>query len=623
MAIGDIAGDLATAFMTPAQRAAHALKGAGKQSSFDITNTPGVVGRASQQAPPLSLASLAPGGSAAASAAQAPAQPANLASFSPGGTATGPASTTPDKPLSLASLSSGGAPAAPQPADAPLNLASAGPRQTSFDQTNLPPKYASPQSLSSLAPTGVLPTATSQQYPAPAQQRAIDLRSMGLGDTPLPAPIASLDQAFRPTGIGQGSNAIAGRLGTGGTAEFSNTKLDLASAAGLTPLNTAPQQPGRPASLADIMPGSGAAPSMNADFASLGSAKNLGDGIGTFSQAALGDAALSLARFGRANDIRRAGRDQDRADLANARLAQADQLTVVGDSSQPVTRRDVLNAQNDQQKRQNLADAATGAQGVIDTRRQGQAADQQQRQALRLEDIMTAAQSPYATPEQKAAAVRATDPDGSKAAALQLTQAKIAETNASAAKLRNEASGAGGPKLTEGQSKDLQYYSRGNAANRELASNGAALTGTLDSFIRSIPVIGQSAVGNSLVSNDRQLAEQSGSEFVNAILRKDSGAALTPDEVANYGKTYLPQSGDGEPVLKQKQEARTRAMQGIRDGLGSASILAAEVNRPEYKSAVSAAQPRPPTSAPAVGTVQQGYVFLGGDPASQASWRAQ
>jgi hypothetical protein len=452
----------------------------------------------------------------------------------------------------------------------------------------------------------------------------MDLRDMGPADSPLPAPTANLESMYRPTGIGQGSNAIAGRMGADGTAEFSNAKPDLASAAGLASLNTVPQpgQEAAPLSLADLAPGGKANPGANADFASLGSARNLGDGVGTFSQAAPGDSALALSRFGRANEIRRAGAEQDSLDLANARNLQANQLGVVRDSSQPVTRSEVAAAGLERQNRLNLADAANFAQSVVNNRRTGQSADRQERQAMRLEDILTAGTAPNATPEQRAAAQRAQDPDGSKALARQLTQSQIDEKQASTTKTRAEtaAIGTAGPKLTEGQSKDLNYFGRGNVANGRLEEQAGALTGISDTLIRGIPVIGDSAVGNALVSSERQLAEQSGKEFVSAILRKDSGAAITKEEMDTYGKMYLPQSGDSPDTIKQKHEARTQALQGIRDGLGTAQILAAPVAKP---AAPTTAQPRPAASAPAVGTIQQGYVFLGGDPASQANWRAQ
>ncbi|RAU54376.1 hypothetical protein DBY65_008590 [Pseudomonas sp. RIT412] len=346
--------------------------------------------------------------------------------------------------------------------------------------------------------------------------------------------------------------------------------------------NTAPS----PASLADLRPG-GRAADPSAPFSSLGSASNLGDGIGGgLSVGAPGDSQLALTRFQRANDIRALGAAQDRANLANYRANQGASIGIVRDSSRPLTRSDLAAAQLDQQKQAGLVQNAGRAQQSLEDLRNGITAATQTRQANRLEDALTMATAPNATDAARQNYRRLTDPDGSKDQARQLVQAQIDEKNAAAQKLRAEAAATGGPgKLTEQQAKDLQYFSRANASNSELANFGDALTGTVDSLIRGIPVIGQSGIGNTLVSSRRQQAEQAGQEFINALLRKDSGAAITQDESDLYGKTYLARAGDSDAVLRQKHAARERATQGIRDGLGAAAILAGETNRPEYKSA--------------------------------------
>jgi hypothetical protein len=542
MAIGDIAGDLATAWMTPAQRAA-------KNGAQSLTGGP--IARASDQLPrPASLADAAP-----AVAAQA------------------------QQSMQLVTQ--------------PASLADAWPKQTSFDATNTAPKYLpqQPQSLASLSPT-----APSSQQPTPVAQQPTSLADLRPGgavvanDSTAPQQSVGLDSGFRLTGVGSGSNAIAARIGADGAPEFSNQSTDLASASRQAPISQAPQQ-----TLADAWRNS--APGSGAQFAALGSASNIGDGIGGgLSVGAPGDSQLALTRFQRANDIRALGAAQDRADLANYRANQGAQIGIVRDSSRPLTRSDLAAAQLDEQRQAGLVQNAGRAQQSLEDLRSGITAATQTRQANRLEDALTMATAPNATDAARQNYRRLTDPDGSKDQARQLVQAQIDEKNATAQKLRAEAAAAGGPgKLTEQQAKDLQYFARANAANAELAKNGLGLTGAaigdrgqtrgvIDGLIRSVPGVGQSGVANTLVSNERQTAEQSGRELINAILRKDSGAALTDTELAEYGRTYLPQTGDGEAVLKQKQAAVTRAIQGIRDGLGSAAILAAETNRPEYKS---------------------------------------
>jgi hypothetical protein len=506
-------------------------------------------------------------------------------------------------------------------------------KQTSFDQTNLPPQYQQPASA---------PAATNTPA-GPVGRAALQLPETSVTATaPTAAPTQSLE-SLRPTGIGDGRSAIYAGVGANGEASFSNlgstlntvsknftapnqapdqrlstmpglnpsgvgvqqsaqrypTSLTDLSPAGVSNVNAA-QPTQRSASLTDALPGytpSNASQSPVAQqqanladawrggsssgpgFASLGSSSNMGDGIGTFSQAKQGDAALALGRFQRANDLRQGFKDQDRLNNAIAENTRANHTTIVRDSSQPITRADVYRDQQDKAAAQGRRDNITSAQNAITGRQQGRGTEQILQRNARLEDALTAATTPGATDAQRQAYRSMIDPFNEKGLSQQLTQAKIANTQASTAKLNSEANPAGGPKLTEGQSKDYNYYERGNAANGELAGNGNALTGTVDSLIRGIPVIGQSGIGNMLVSSDRQKAEQSGSEFINAILRKDSGAALTKEEQDIYGKTYLPQPGDSPEVLQQKENARTRALKGIQGGLGNVASITSPLNQ--------------------------------------------
>ena len=53
-------------------------------------------------------------------------------------------------------------------------------------------------------------------------------------------------------------------------------------------------------------------------------------------------------------------------------------------------------------------------------------------------------------------------------------------------------------------------------------------------------------------------------EWLAAILRKDTGAAVTDQELATYGKTYFPVPGDGPQQIAAKRAARERAFNGVR-----------------------------------------------------------
>ena len=123
----------------------------------------------------------------------------------------------------------------------------------------------------------------------------------------------------------------------------------------------------------------------------------------------------------------------------------------------------------------------------------------------------------------------------------------------------------GPPKLTETQSKDVGFYNRGSKIIDRLEQQDQALTDTWSK-------VGGS-VSNYLKSDAYRQAEQTGREFLAVILRKDTGAAVTPQEMEQYSSIYLPQPADDPETLAQKKASRRTALEGIRMGLGPAEIL--------------------------------------------------
>lgn len=75
-------------------------------------------------------------------------------------------------------------------------------------------------------------------------------------------------------------------------------------------------------------------------------------------------------------------------------------------------------------------------------------------------------------------------------------------------------------------------------------------------------------VGNYLVGSEYQMAEQAQRDFVNAILRRESGAVISPSEFENAKKQYFPQPGDSEAVIQQKAANRLIAIQGVQRAAG-------------------------------------------------------
>ena len=130
--------------------------------------------------------------------------------------------------------------------------------------------------------------------------------------------------------------------------------------------------------------------------------------------------------------------------------------------------------------------------------------------------------------------------------------------------------GNGMPKLTEGQSKDAVYVTRGSGALPILDELGNNLTSLGESVAGNVPF------GQYLQSDEYQQADQAGREFLSAVLRKDTGAAITDQEMSIYGKTYLPQPGDKPGMLEQKKGARSRALKAIGLGLPTAAVVGLE-----------------------------------------------
>ncbi len=149
---------------------------------------------------------------------------------------------------------------------------------------------------------------------------------------------------------------------------------------------------------------------------------------------------------------------------------------------------------------------------------------------------------------------------------------------------RKPATGGGsGPTITpptimnEAQSKDALYADRAYVSDAGINSTGDAGTSYAQRAVEAIPL-----VGNSLVSDDYQSFSQSQRDFINAILRRESGAVISPDEFKNARKQYFPQPGDSDKTLAQKAANRELAASGIARGAGPAykapSLPAGEID---------------------------------------------
>jgi hypothetical protein len=136
------------------------------------------------------------------------------------------------------------------------------------------------------------------------------------------------------------------------------------------------------------------------------------------------------------------------------------------------------------------------------------------------------------------------------------------------------ATDAGGTqmKLTEGQSKNLNFWNRMDATSGDIDKYAPELMSREEQAKNAVPWI-----GNSLVSENYQRGRRAGEEWLISILRPDTGAAVTPEEWDRYAPTFLPQPGDGPNMIADKAAARKRAAEGLKKGLGLAEVLADEL----------------------------------------------
>ena len=150
--------------------------------------------------------------------------------------------------------------------------------------------------------------------------------------------------------------------------------------------------------------------------------------------------------------------------------------------------------------------------------------------------------------------------------------------------------------MTEGQSKDNVYATRAEGALRALEPVANALTSAGERALNVDPT----GIVRNLQSDDFQVAQNAGNEFLQAILRKDTGAAITAQEQELYGQTYLPQPGDNAAVLEVKRQARARALEALRAGMNAEQIATTERALVEAakRSGASPSTPAPQTGAP-------------------------
>lgn len=149
--------------------------------------------------------------------------------------------------------------------------------------------------------------------------------------------------------------------------------------------------------------------------------------------------------------------------------------------------------------------------------------------------------------------------------------------------------GGNGGKLNESQAKAAGMGSRALEAHKILLDyegKGVTTPGLIKQAADGVPLIG-TALGmgvNKLPeklggpSTAQQGVEQAQRDFVNAVLRPESGASISASEFDNARKQYFPQPGDDPATIRQKQQAREREIHALEIMSGPGSR---QMNQPQ------------------------------------------
>lgn len=134
--------------------------------------------------------------------------------------------------------------------------------------------------------------------------------------------------------------------------------------------------------------------------------------------------------------------------------------------------------------------------------------------------------------------------------------------------------------LTESQGKATAFAMRMQKADELMSglnAKGTLTPSIIKQGVDGLPLVGDGlgALANKYVANSsQQELEQSQRDFVNAVLRQESGASISPAEFDNARRQYFPQPGDVAGVIAQKAANRKTAIEGmkVQSGPGAKSI---------------------------------------------------
>ena len=88
-------------------------------------------------------------------------------------------------------------------------------------------------------------------------------------------------------------------------------------------------------------------------------------------------------------------------------------------------------------------------------------------------------------------------------------------------------------------------------------------------YIARLKTNDPSGLANYTQSPEFQMYDQAKRDFLNAVLRRESGAVIGPTEFASGEQQYFPVPGDSPAVIAQKRKNRENAIKGVEVGSGA------------------------------------------------------
>lgn len=141
--------------------------------------------------------------------------------------------------------------------------------------------------------------------------------------------------------------------------------------------------------------------------------------------------------------------------------------------------------------------------------------------------------------------------------------------------------------LTESQGKALGFGQRAVQAHNLIL--GLEKEGEFGKFVSvkqgagNVPLVGgmlEAAINKGMPGGVQEY-EQAQRDFVNAVLRPESGATITPAEFDNARKQYFPAPGDTAKTIKQKEAAREKEIETLKAMAGSGAKQFPAIVRPK------------------------------------------